>query len=114
MSVEAELLELFESEVTVKPADALNRAGEATWGIPALVQAHIERKAHLVVDTEGRQVRAEGRVLLTTVEQWIDTACQLVLDDGATPPILVVETTYGPNLDTGTSGPYQTILHFGA
>lgn len=103
----------MESQAVVAPAASQRRDGHPTLGAPVSIQCHVETKRHLVLTLGGEQVVAEGRVLLDDVYEWIDEQAQLTLPDGSKPPLVWVETTYGPNLNTGGSGPYQTILHFG-
>lgn len=115
MPVEQALLELLESEVTLAPpAGPARRDGLTTPGEPVTIQAHVKVKRHMVRNQAGEEVPAEGRVSLDDYYAAIDHAWTLTLPDGSSPEIITVDTRYGPNVDTGVNGPYQTVLHFGA
>jgi hypothetical protein len=113
VSVEAALLELFESQVQLAPMTELRRDGHPTTGDAVTIVAHLQFERHKVMTQGGEEAVAEGMVLLDGVYSWADVDCVLTLPDGSSPPLVAVETLYGPNLDTGTSGPYMTKLHFG-
>lgn len=112
MTIEAELLELLESVVSVAPAGDTRRDGKVTPGEAVSIRAHVQLKRHMVRNQEGQEVVAQGMALLDDAYPWIDERCRVVLPDGNPVVLVAVETAYGLNEDTGVNGPYQTVLHY--
>lgn len=104
---------MMESDISVTPAASRRVDGKReSTGSAVVIQCHVETKRRLARNLAGEEFTAEGRCLCDDVYPWVDERCVLVLPNGRTRPIGAVETTYGYNADTDTSGPYQTIIYF--
>jgi hypothetical protein len=104
--IDQELLELLESQVTVKPLSGRGLDGKQTHGTAVSYRCHVERKQRVVVNARGQEVPSSGRCLLDDAYPAITESSLLTLPDGSTPPIVAVETTYD------SAGPYQTVVYF--
>lgn len=114
MPIEAELVEQLESTVQIAVVDGIRLDNKRTYGAPTDYTAHVRSYRHIVRNSSGEEVTAEGMVYLDDAYPAVTEDVKLTLPGGSTPPIAAIETTYGLNLDTGVSGPYQTVVHYGA
>jgi hypothetical protein len=57
---------IFKQAVTVEPYEGETGAGGPAYGDPVPVRAHIEPSVRLVIDSGGREVKAEALALVPT------------------------------------------------
>lgn len=105
MTIDAELLELLESTVTIAPAEtARGLDGKRTFATAASYAAHIEPRRDLIRNASGEEVLTSGFCHLDGYYPEVKETSRLTLPGGATPTILAVTHTYD------SSGPYQTVI----
>lgn len=110
--LETQLLEMLESTITVTPVVSRRKDLAPTYGTPVNVRAHLQGKRVSMRSVDGENVFADGIAHLDDVYAWITTDCKLQLPTGVA-QIVAVDTRYGPNMQTGKFGPYQTVLFYG-
>lgn len=103
-------LDMMPDQVTIYPWVSRSVSNVPTYSTTgAIYQAHIELKNRLIVDHNGQEVMARGRVYLGTAAM-PDVKDKLVLPYKYTPqspPILAV------NVSTDENGDHNTILEIG-
>lgn len=106
----AEWLDFMVDIVTITPWTGQNVTGVPTYGgTPVSYSAYIEMKNHLIVDANGREILAKGRVFLGTTAQ-ISIKDKVTLPSDyvpVSPPILAV------NLCNDELGTHHVTLEIG-
>lgn len=100
----------LQDAVTYEPWVSINGFGDDSYGSPQSIPAIIERGARLVVDAEGREIRAEHTInLLRPIaangavgrDEPIDGRDKFTLSDGSTGRIAAVESLVNPATGAG-------------
>ena len=88
----SEWLDLMADTVTVAPWSSQSASGVPTYGAAVSYTARVEMKNHLIVDAQGREVLARGRVFMatTTVPSVKDKVTLPSRYVPVSPPILAV------------------------
>lgn len=107
MAIESAFRELFSETVTLYPPASTDAYGRRTHSASGTaVPAHLVAEVMLTRDREGREVVQTGKVYLYG-PQTVTTDYLVVLEDGASPVILGVDTPYDQN------GAHHTVLRVG-
>ena len=110
MAIEPEYRELFSESVTLYPKARMDKYGRRSHAASASIQvpAHIVGETKLVRTTDGREVVQTGNVYLYGYFPNIDTDYLIVLPDGSSPVVIMVDTPFDE------VGGHHTVVGIGA
>ena len=108
MTLDPEFLTLMPDTVTVYPQSSLDKYGKRTWSASGTsYRCRIQSQTKLFRDPSGREVTIDGRVFLYGAPSDITTDHRLVLPDGSSPVLYVV------NVANDETGAHHTVLEYG-
>ena len=106
----SEWLDMMADTVTITPWTSQDVTGKPVYGgTPVTYPAYVEMKNHLIVDAQGREILAKGRVILGTTAV-ISVKDKITLPSDyvpQSPPILAV------NLQPDEHGTHHVTIEIG-
>ena len=96
MALEPQYRELFSESVTLFPSASVDKYGKRshTASASVVVPAHLTAETVLTYTPDGREVVETGKIYLYGYFPNIDTDYKIVLQDGASPVIIGVDTPH--------------------
>lgn len=110
MPLDRDWAEFFQDDVVIKQREqgGLYRIKTDTNGVELHYQTRIDEFTHMVRDVSGEQVVASGTVYFMETPP-VTLEDQLVLPDGSTPRLLMIERPR----EIGADADYYLAIHFG-